>query len=143
MFLPPLTESPPPSGRTARRRIGQSGGRRRPGPRRRTRRPQLPRARHAGRLRVLRSSSCCRLRAGSATLLAGPSVGKSVTRGQGKFDGLRRLYLFGGIQEFDGNESSGFVVIENDTGSRLVAFSHLARVEDDRQRIGFFIVDDF
>src|SRR5437764_842702 len=64
-------------------------------------------------------------------------------RRQGEFHGLRAFDLLRGIQQLDGNEPSGLVVIENQAWPRLIAFGDFAVAEDDRQGIGLFVVDDF
>jgi hypothetical protein len=51
--------------------------------------------------------------------------------------------LFRSVEEFDGNESAGFVVIEYHSRPRFVALDDLAIAEDDRQGIRLFVENHF
>src|SRR5262249_43187256 len=75
----------------------------------------------------------CRCELSGARLIAG---------GKGELHGLRSSDLLGGIEKLNGHEPHGFVVIQDQSGSRLIALRHFAWAKNDRQGIRLFVVDD-
>src|SRR5262249_35856029 len=62
---------------------------------------------------------------------------------EAKLHVLGRFDLLGRVQQLDGDKAAGPVVIQNHARFRLIALGNLAVAQDDRERIGFFVVDDF
>src|SRR5262249_17727612 len=74
----------------------------------------------------------CRCELAGARLIAG---------GKGELHGLQSSDLLGGIEKLNGHEPPGFVVIQDQSGSRLIALRHFAWAKNDRQGIRLFVVD--
>src|SRR5258708_40249470 len=60
---------------------------------------------------------------------------------RGELQRMGTIDLLGSIEKFDGNKLAGFVIINDQAVARFVAISNLAGAENNRERIGFPIVN--